>query len=104
MKNNYFLRVFELEDKFRHVIKQNTQKKNVIRELSACITERFNGFNIVRIEFDKKLRREIEPLDIIYKPVKNYTENIVCFFSTALNLAYRTTFSEGEKLRHGTAF
>ena len=59
---------------------------------------------MVRLELDKKLRRGIKPLDIIYKPVKNYTENIECFFSAALNLTYRTTFSEGEKLRHGTAF
>ena len=71
---NYFLRVFELKDKFCHVIKQDTEKKNVIRELSACITERFNSFNMVRLELDKKLRRGIKPLNIIYKPVKNYTE------------------------------
>ena len=70
MKNNYFLRAFELKDKFCHVIKQDIQKKHVIRELSACITERFNGFNMVRLELDKRLRRGIKPLDIIINPSK----------------------------------
>ena len=55
-KNNFFLRVFELKEKFRCLIKQDTEKKNVITDLSWCIFEKFNGFNIVRLEFDRKLR------------------------------------------------
>ena len=55
-KNNLFLRVFEMKEKFRCLIKQDSEKKNLIRDLSACIIETFNGFNIVRIEFDRKLR------------------------------------------------
>ena len=43
-------------------------------------------------------------IDIIYKPVKKETENIECFFSKRINMAYRTTFNENEKIRHGTAF
>ena len=46
----------------------------------------------------------MSPIDVLYKPVKSHTNNIGCFFSTQINLAYRTTFSEGEKVRHGTAF
>ena len=59
-----FLRVFELKDKFRYLFKQNSEKKNVISEVSACVTERFNGFTIVRIEFDKKIRRNFTPVDL----------------------------------------
>ena len=40
------------------------RKKNVISEVSACVTERFNGFTIVRIEFDKKIRRNFTPVDL----------------------------------------
>ena len=68
-KNNLFLRVFELKEKFRCLTKQDSEKKNLIRDLSACIIEMFNGFNIVRIEFDRKLRQKMSPIDIIYKPV-----------------------------------
>ena len=103
-KKKFFLRVFELKDKFRAIIKQDSEKKNVIRDLSSYIIEKFNGFNIVRLEFAKKLRQEMSPINIIYKPVKKDTENIECFFSNRINLGYRTTFSENQKLRHGTAF
>ena len=44
------------------------------------------------------------PIDIIYKPVKKEDEIMECFFSLQINLAYRSTFSENQKLRHGTVF
>ena len=69
-KNNLFLRIFELKEKFRCLIKQDSEKKNIIRDLSSCIIEKSDGFNIVRTEFEKKLRQKISPIDIIYKPVK----------------------------------
>ena len=76
IKNNFFLRVFELKEKFRWLIKQDSDKKNVVRDHSSCIREKFN---VVRLEFAKKLRRNMSPNDIIYKPVKKDTENIECF-------------------------
>ena len=103
-KNNLFLCVFELTEKFRCLIKQDSEKKNLIRDLSACIIEKFNGFNIARIEFDKKLRQKMSPTNFIYKPVKKEDEIIECFFSLQINLAYRSTFSENQKLRHSSAF
>ena len=54
-KNNLFLRVFELKEKFRCLIKQDSEKENLIRDLSACIIEKSDGFNIVRIEFDRNV-------------------------------------------------
>ena len=68
-KNNVFLRVFELKEKFC-LIKQDSEKKNLIKDLSSCIIEKFNGFNIVKIEFDRKLRQKMSPINTIYKPVK----------------------------------
>ena len=69
-KHNMFLRVFELKDKFRYIIKQNSEQKKFFSEVSACVVERFNGFTIVRLEFDNEIRKEFTPVDIIYKPVK----------------------------------
>ena len=74
------MRVFELKEKFRWLIKQDAERKNVIRELLSCIFEKFNRFNIVRLEFDRKLRQKMLPIDIIYKPVKKETQNIEFFF------------------------
>ena len=67
------------------VLKKQDVEKNVIRELSSCIFEKFNSFNIARLEFDRKLRQKISPIDIIYKRVKQETENIECFFSNRMN-------------------
>ena len=78
-KNNLFLRIFELKNKFRYITQTNTNKKNIIREISTCIIEKFNGFNIVRIDFDQKIRQNFLPIDI-YKPVKKEDEIIDCFF------------------------
>ena len=62
--------MFELKEKVRCLIKQDAERKNVIKEPSSCILEKFNGFNIVRLEFGGKLRQKMSPIDIIYKPVK----------------------------------
>ena len=103
-KNNLFLRIFELKEKFRCLIKQDSKRKNIIRDLSSCIIEKFNGFNIVRIEFKRKLRQKMSPIDIIYKPVKKEDEIINCFLTSQINLGYRSSFSENQKIKHSTAY
>ena len=87
-----------MKEKFRCLIKQDAERKNVIRELSPCIFEKFNGFNIVRLEFDRKLKQEMSPIDIIYKPVKKETENIECFFLRELTWAIELRSTKTKKL------
>ena len=57
-----FLRVYELKDKWRYLIKQDSENKKYLRELSSCIVEKFNGFNIANVEFSKTLRQSFRPL------------------------------------------
>ena len=105
-KNNLLLRIFEQKDKFRYITNTTKDRKKIIKEISACIKEKFNGFVVVRIDFDQKLRREFSPIDIIYKPVKNQNEIINCYFTDKIHLAYRTTYNDGTKnaLKHTSAF
>ena len=57
-KFGYFLGVFELKNKFRHLtIKDKTQQK-IVRQLSSCLIEKYNGFTIVSIEY-KKTKKNI---------------------------------------------
>ena len=93
-KHNMFLRVFELKDKFRYLIKQNSEQKKHFRELSACVIERFNGFQIVRLEFDNEIRKDFKPIDIIYKPVIKLNSIINCFFTDRLHLAFKAVYNE----------
>ena len=102
-----FLRVFELKDKFRYLIKQNTEQKKFFSEVSACVVERFNGFTIVRLEFDNEIRKEFKPIDIIYKPVKKENAILNCFFTDKLHLAYKAVYNETtkwDKLKSTCAF
>lgn len=103
MQNNYFFRIFKLKDKFWHLINdyETSCKKDITRQVSKCITEKFNGFSIVCIEYDWRLRKTFLPIDIIYNPVKYQTEKIICFSSDQMQWAYRSAFSNSTKIRHG---
>ena len=104
---NMFLRVFESKDKFRYIIKQNSEQKKIFSEVSACVIERFNGFTIIRLEFDNEIRKDFTPIDIIYKPVKKQDTILNCFFTDKLHLAYKAVYNETtkwEKLKHSCAF
>ena len=79
--SSYFLRVYKLKKTFRHLSLKNPKKKQtIVRQLSSCIHEQFNGFNIISIEYSKKLRKKFKPIDIIYKPVKKPDVEIKCYY------------------------
>ena len=80
-KNRLFLRVYELKEKFRYLIKKNSEKKIVLRGLSSCVIKKFNSFNVVHVELNKKLRKPFRPIDIIYKPVKKCDDILDCFLA-----------------------
>ena len=96
-RHNMFLRVFESKDKFRYIIKQNSEQKKFFSEVSACVVERFNGFTIIRLEFDNEIRKDFTPVDIIYKPVKKQDTILNCFFTDKLHLAYKAVYNETKK-------
>ena len=55
------------------------------------------------MECDNKERKNFLPIDVMYDPVKHQKIKINYYFSTHKYLAYRSTFSEGDNLRHGSA-
>ena len=73
-----FLRIYELKDKFRYLFHEQKQKKEVIRKISTCIKNKFNGFTMALSN-----SHEIEKDDVIE-----------CFFSTNIRFAYRGTHSD----------
>ena len=58
-KHTYFLRVFELRDKFHHLTLKNPKKQNIIRQLSSCINKKYNGFHIILLGYSKKIKKKI---------------------------------------------
>ena len=86
-KNNLFLRVYEQKEKFRYITNTKNDSKKIIREISSCVKEKFNGFIIVRVDFDHEIQKDFAPIDIIYKPIKTENETIDCFFTDKIHLA-----------------
>ena len=66
----YFLKVFELKKKLRRLSVKSKDNQKILRLLSSCLIERFNGFKIISIEYEKKQRKRFKPIDIIYKLTK----------------------------------
>ena len=66
----YFLGVYELKNKFRELRLKDLIQQKIIRQLSGCIQEKFDGFNIIYMEHNKKLRKKFKPINVIYKPVR----------------------------------
>ena len=104
IKYGLFLRIYELKDKFRYLIKQDSENKTVLRDLSSCVIEKLNDFNIIRVEFSETIRQTYQPIDTIYNPVRKLDEIINCYFGKRLNLASRASFSGGTKIKHCTGW
>ena len=96
---NYFLRVFELKNKFRQMIIKEPKKTNFVRQLSSCIIEKYNGYQTISTEFEKKQRKNFKPIDIIYKPTKNPEKSPVCYFTPDISKAYQNLYSSGDKIK-----
>ena len=87
-KFGYFLRFYKLKKKYRHLTMKKGDEQQIVRQLSSCLIEKYNGFTVIRIEYDKKERKNFEPLDIIYKPIKKLEIEPLCYFSTDISQAY----------------
>ena len=104
IKLRLFFRVYELKDKFCYLIKQDSKKKTVIRDLSSASLKNVTVSNIIRVEFSKSIRQTFRPVDIICGPVRRPYEIINCYFSEKVNLVFCASFSEGTKAKHCTSW
>ena len=97
IEEKMFLRVYEIKDKFRYLFHEDHKKKNVLRTLSSCIREKFNGFTFADICLKTKQKTDLIPLNILYTPVKRQNDVIKCYFTDDLKNAYRATFSRADQ-------
>ena len=106
-KCSYFLRVFELKSKFRHLALKTPKKQNIVRQLSSCINEKYNGFHVISTEYSKKLGKKLKPINIIYKPIKSPEKEVLCFSTNDIPKSYRKscgTTIDKVLISHGFAF
>ena len=97
-KYNYFLRVFELKNKFRH-FKMKDPKKNQknVRQISSCLTKKYNGFQTISTEFARKEIKNFKLIDIIYKPPKNSEISPLCCFTEDILKGYTNFYNPKDK-------
>ena len=96
-KFGYFSRVFELKNKFRHLSVKDKNQQKIVRQLSRCLIEKYNGFTIISIEYQKKQRKNFKAIYIIYKPRKHVEIEPLCYFSEDIFKTYSSFHSKGDK-------
>ena len=69
-ENGYFLRFYERQNKFRYQIKKKLKDKNETRkELSACVVQKFNGYELLRNHLHSREKIDFVPIDTVYEPM-----------------------------------
>ena len=81
--------------------KKKVQGKNeVTRNLSACVVEKFNGYEIIRNDLARKEPLDFQPIDIVYEPCFDETTPVICNFTPNIFTAYKSyvgRFERGKK-------
>ena len=84
---------------FRYQLNKKLKEKNQMkRELSACIIQKFNGYELLRNYLNSTEKNFFIPIDIVYEPTLNKKNPIVCFFASEISLGYYTSY---DKMRKG---
>ena len=84
-----FLRFYERRNKFRYQPEQNLEDKNKMkRELSSCVIQKFNGYELLRNNLSSSEKKKIIPLDIVYEPTLDNNKKTECFSAPNISLAY----------------
>ena len=96
--------MFELKNKFHHLTLKDSKKQIIVRQLSSCLNEKYNGFHVVSNEYSKKLRTNVKPINIVYKSIKSPENKIQCYFSSYISKSYRNSSGGSEKIFHGFRF
>ena len=97
-KFGYFLPIYELKKKYRYLFMKKLDQQKMVKQLSSCLIEKYNGFRVIRIEHEKKKRKNFEPLDIIYKPTKHLEIEPLFYFTTDISFAYSAYYSHASKM------
>ena len=94
-----FLRFYERRNKYRYLLRKKVNEKNRIHsEVSTCAVPKFDGYEYLRHSLEKKEKKNLRGLDIVYEPTKNVTEPIVCYFAPKIYQAFSTYYSRGSTL------
>ena len=75
---------------------KDKSKQKLVRQLSSCVIEKYSGFQVISVEYERKQRKMFKPIDIIYKPTKCIEIEPLGYFSDDIAKAYSTFYSKGK--------
>lgn len=82
-EHGYFLIFYERRNKFRYHVRKKLKEKNEVRkELSACVIQKFNGYELLRNHLNSDEKQNYTLIDIVYEPTLGDEKPIDCFFCT----------------------
>ena len=85
----FFLRFYQRRNKFRYQLRRKLKKKDQMnRELSACIVQKFNGYELLRNHLNSIERKDFIPIAVVYEPTLNENKIIQCFFAPKIHLGF----------------
>ena len=104
MRDHLFRRVYKLRKKFCYLIKKVPKGKNAVtKELSACIEDRFNGFQLEKRLCENERRHLYRPIDIVCKSVSKINQIDNFYFSKSMRNAYRFVSQKKGRVTPSTA-
>ena len=87
----FFLKFFEQRDMFRSFIQKKVQGKNkVTRNLSSCVVENFNGYEMIKRDLAHKGNIELTPINIVYEPSYDEKIPVPYFFNNQIYMSCRS--------------
>ena len=76
----FFFKFYERRNKFRYQLKQKLKSKNeMTTELSACVIQKFNGYDLLRNNLQYNEKTNLVPIDIVYEPTLDVSKPILFF-------------------------
>lgn len=97
-QHDHFLKFFERWDKYRFLIKKKAYRKNeVTRNLSACVLEKFNGYETIRNALARKEQRDFEAINIFYESNYDASTLVPDYFTDEIHLAYKSYVGRFDK-------
>ena len=97
-EHGYFLRFYERRNKFRYQVRKKLKEKNEVRkELSACVIQKFNGYELLRNYLNSDEKQNYIPIDIVYEPTLDDEKPIACFFAPDVSLAFNCKIKKSRR-------
>ena len=63
-------------------------------ELSACVIQKFNGYDLLKNTLQRSQKRDLVPIDIVYELFLDVNKAILCFFAPQIHTAYQTFYEK----------